>query len=216
MQEQHPLAPTVNPTNMCKPQYTVPSTINSDPSPRTSSSSVKIEDDGISKPTPETVASLVESDSSLRARHAADERHNRAKKARRDSQQSNGTGSDTDEKKVRLRAKNKVAAAKCRQRQRKQAQSIQEKGGRLSEANAQLKAGVQELRGELNGLRAMALYHQVCNCQVAEYNYNQARRYAAKYSSTYMGHGSPDYHVYQAEGLPTSDLDAEETKTLCL
>lgn len=196
MQEQVPPPSTVDPTYMWQRPCSIPSSQTSSHSPRIGSPIVKLENDELPKSSPEAAPSPAESDSSLRARHAANERHNKTKKARRDSQQSDVTGSATDKKKVRLREKNKVAAAKCRQRQRKQAQSIQEKGGRLSEANAQLKASVQELRGELNGLRAIALYHQGCNCQVAQYNHNQAERLAAEFNSTYTRHRSSDCRVH--------------------
>ena len=73
------------------------------------------------------------------------------------SSTSTSTSTKAEERKRNLRDKNKVAAAKCRQRQRKQAESIRAKSARLSETNAQLKSYVQELRGELNGLRSLAL-----------------------------------------------------------
>jgi hypothetical protein len=60
-------------------------------------------------------------------------------------------------------------------------QTIQEKGARLGEKNAALKAMIQELRGELNELRSMALAHQECNCHVARYNHGQAERVVAEY-----------------------------------
>lgn len=68
-----------------------------------------------------------ESEKTRRARHAANQRHSKAQKARKDSHHA-GTisGADTldQERKKRHCEKNKVAAAKCRSRQRKQAQTI--------------------------------------------------------------------------------------------
>lgn len=187
MQQELSPATTVDPTDMWQPQSSSPSRVDSKVSSQSSRSSpaVKNESDEMPKSTPEMSHSPALSDSSLRARHAANQRHSKVEKARRDSQQSSTTNTVADRKKERLREKNKFAAAKCRQRQRRQAQSIQEKGARLSEANARLKGSVQELRGELNGLRALALYHQGCNCQVAQYNYHQAERVAAEYSLSY-------------------------------
>jgi hypothetical protein len=137
-------------------------------------------------------SSPIESEKTRRARYAANQRHSKAKQARKDSQQSDGTGAAdarAAEKKQRHREKNKVAAAKCRSRQRKQVQTIQEKGTRLEEKNLQLKTMIQELRGELNSLRSMALDHQECNCPVARYNHDQAERVVAEYRSACLGHG---------------------------
>jgi hypothetical protein len=68
-------------------------------------------------------------------------------------------------------------------------QTIQAKHGRLSEANAQLKSCVQELRRELNGLRACALGHADCDCPIARYNQDRAKRIAAGYYSFWSSHG---------------------------
>lgn len=137
-------------------------------------------------------SSPVESEKTRRARYAANQRHSKAKQARKDSQQSEGTGvaeARTAERKQRHREKNKVAAAKCRSRQRKQVQAIQDKGIRLEEKNLQLKTMIQELRGELNSLRSMALDHQECACPVARYNHDQAERVVAEYRSACLGQG---------------------------
>lgn len=137
-------------------------------------------------------SSPVESEKTRRARYAANQRHSKAKQARKDSQQSEGAGvadSRAAERKQRHREKNKVAAAKCRSRQRKQVQTIQEKGSRLEEKNLQLKTMIQELRGELNSLRSMALDHQECACPVARYNHDQAERVVAEYRSACLGQG---------------------------
>jgi hypothetical protein len=138
----------------------------------------------------EVISFQTESESTYRARYAANRRHNRARNSRRVSHQTgstSGAGTIADEKKRNLREKNKVAAAKCRQRQRKQAESIRAKGGRLSETNAQLSSYVQELRGELNGLRAVALGHRECDNRLARYNQVQAERVMAEYYSICSG-----------------------------
>lgn len=150
-------------------------------------------------------ASPIESDKTRRARYAANQRHSKAKKARKDSQQGDSTDiADTRaaERKQRHREKNKVAAAKCRSSQRKQVQILQNKGSRLDEKNLQLKTMIQELRGELNSLRSMALDHQECACPVAQYNHHQAERVIAEYRSACLGQGfgglarSPEQRVF--------------------
>jgi hypothetical protein len=142
-----------------------------------------------------------ESDSTCRARYAANQRHQKARKLRQEARESSSdtnssTSSDNnttqtltkaEEKKRNLREKNKVAAAKCRQRQRKQAETIRAKGSRLSETNAQLKSYVQELRGELNALRSLALGHGECDERLARYNQVQAERVMREYYSTCGG-----------------------------
>jgi len=142
-----------------------------------------------------------ESDSTCRARYAANQRHQKARKLRQEAREASsssssdantsGTNSDTnnnaqtltkaEEKKRNLREKNKVGAAKCRQRQRKQAETIRSKGSRLSETNAQLESYVQELRGELNALRSLALGHGECDERLARYNQVQAERVMREY-----------------------------------
>ena len=128
-----------------------------------------------------------ESDKTRRARYAANQRHSKARKARKDSHHDDNGVSGADElaqkRKERHREKNKIAAAKCRSRQRKQVQTIQEKSTRLAEKNVELKTVIQELRGELNGLRSIALGHQHCNCYVTRYNESQAERVVAEYRS---------------------------------
>jgi hypothetical protein len=145
-----------------------------------------------------------ESETTHRARYAANQRHQKARKLRQEARESSsGSSSDTntanpssanpktttkaEEKKRNLREKNKVAAAKCRQRQRKQAETIRGKGARLSETNAQLKSYVQELRGELNALRSLALGHGECDERLARYNQVQAERVMREYYSACGG-----------------------------
>jgi hypothetical protein len=174
------LAPRPTLTAPPRSSSTLPSTTSHN---RTSSSQASTP----SSTTSASIASPHESDKTRRARYAANQRHSKAQKARHDSAQ-NETPNEADaraaERKQRHREKNKVAAAKCRSRQRKQVQTIQEKGARLGEKNAELKAMIQELRGELNELRSMALGHQECNCHVARYNHGQAERVVAEYRET--------------------------------
>lgn len=115
-------------------------------------------------------------------RHAANQHHCKTRKTRRDSSRiPNSTSSPSEVGPVAIsklqhrREKNKGAAAKYRSRQRKQVQSMQEKAELLGEANAKLKAIVNDLKGGLIGLRAVALGHQGCGCRVQIYNYGQAR-----------------------------------------
>jgi len=133
-------------------------------------------------------ATLIESEITRRARYAANQRHNRARNAKKDSQQNEDIGVAEDcaaKRKQRHREKNKVAAAKCRSRQRKQVQTIEEKSSRLCEENIELKTMIQELRVELNRLRSVALDHQQCKCSVARYNSDQAERVVAEYRLSY-------------------------------
>jgi hypothetical protein len=179
-----PLAPKVKPSTTAPRKS--PTTL---PTPTSQGQTSPGQASTPSSSTPST--SPTESDKTRRARYAANQRHSKAQKARHDSAQ-NETPTETDtraaERKQRHREKNKVAAAKCRSRQRKQVQTIQEKGARLGEKNAELKAMIQELRRELNELRSLALEHQTCNCNVARYNQGQAERVVAEYRESCLGH----------------------------
>jgi hypothetical protein len=128
----------------------------------------------------------------IRQKATRSARHRKARNTKRASHDTSSTSeanTKSEEKKRQLREKNKVAAAKCRQRQRKQAEVIRAKGRRLCETNAQLKSCVQELRQELNGLRAMALRHNDCDAMLAWYNKAQADRVMREYYSTCSGLG---------------------------
>lgn len=141
-----------------------------------------------------------ESASTLRARYAAEQRHQKTRQ-RQDSHQtqvpspSNGSVRklSLSEKADRHREKNKVAASKCRARKKKQQQKVQDKGTMLSDSNAELKACIQGLRQELNGLRGLALGHQDCDCQISQYNCQQAGRIAAEYRDACMGSAGAGY-----------------------
>lgn len=132
-----------------------------------------------------------ESESTHRARHAANQRHSKACNVQRTSHKigdASEANAQADGKKQRLREKNKVAAAKCRQRQQKQAENVRVKVRGLSETNAQLKSYAQELRQELNGLRVCALGHADCDYKLARYNQGHVERLAAEYYSYCGGH----------------------------
>jgi hypothetical protein len=140
-------------------------------------------------------AERAKSDKSERARNAANQRHAKAKKMRKDSEGSIPIDSDDGEgevgdKKEKYREKNRLAAAKCRAKKKENIEDIEVKHRKLSAMNASLKKQVQDLRGELTGLRTHALNHQDCNCQISRYNINQAKRVAlgAEAPSPNMGY----------------------------
>ena len=128
-------------------------------------------------------AERAKSDKSERARNAANQRHAKTKRMRKDSEGSDlvdrheedGEGGD---KKEKYREKNRLAAAKCRAKKKENIEDIEVKHRKLSAMNSSLKKQVQDLRGELTGLRTHALNHQDCNCQISRYNINQAKRVA--------------------------------------
>jgi hypothetical protein len=129
-------------------------------------------------------AERAKSDKSERARNAANQRHAKAKKMRKDSDGSSirvdsddGEG-EVGDKKEKYREKNRLAAAKCRAKKKENIEDIEVKHRKLSAMNSSLKKQVQDLRGELTGLRTHALNHQDCNCQISRYNINQAKRVA--------------------------------------
>jgi len=141
-------------------------------------------------------AARAKSDKSERARNAANQRHAKAKKMRKDSESSVPVDSDdaegeTGDKKEKYREKNRLAAAKCRAKKKENIEDIEVKHRKLSAMNSSLKKQVQDLRGELTGLRTHALNHQDCNCQISRYNINQAKRVAlgAEAPSPSMGFG---------------------------
>jgi hypothetical protein len=140
-------------------------------------------------------AERAKSDKSERARNAANQRHAKAKRMRKDSEGSIPIDSDdgegeTGDKKEKYREKNRLAAAKCRAKKKENIEDIEVKHRKLSAMNASLKKQVQDLRGELTGLRTHALNHQDCNCQISRYNINQAKRVAlgAEAPSPNMGY----------------------------
>jgi hypothetical protein len=206
--KQDPLANTVHPMNMSpEPEsFMSPSATSRHDSAQASSAAPKTtptegtsqtpEDDDAEEEEEEEESSLpFESETTTRARYAANQRHAKTRNAQQQAGNNNTASSShlsiastqATAKKAVLREKNKVAAAKCRQRQRKQAETIRAKGSRLDETNAQLKSYVQELRGELNGLRALALGHGDCDDRLARYNQVQAERVMRDYYSACGG-----------------------------
>lgn len=121
-------------------------------------------------------------DKSERARNAANQRHAKKKMLRTDSHGSNPVDSDVEgeggDKKEKYREKNRLAAAKCRAKKKENIEDIEVKHRKLSAMNSALKKQVQDLRGELTGLRTHALNHQDCSCPINRYNINQAKRVA--------------------------------------
>jgi hypothetical protein len=193
VQTQDLVTNTVDPANMWSDSYALPSAANGYNNIHRSPSNAKTEKSyGRDKPFDILQPLTTESESGDRARHAANQLHSEAQKYSRISyRNSSGNEADTQatEKKQRLRQNNRVAAAKCRVRQKKQTQTTQAEHGRLSEANAQLKSYVQELRRELNGLRTCALGHAYCDCPIARYNQDRAKRVVAEYYSSCSGDG---------------------------
>jgi len=127
-------------------------------------------------------AERAKTDKSERARNAANQRHAKTKRMRKDSEERDPVDRDEDgmggDKKEKYRQKNRLAAAKCREKKKESIEDIEVKHRKLSAMNSYLKNQVQDLRGELTGLRSHALNHQDCNCQVLRYNINQAKRVA--------------------------------------
>jgi predicted RNase H-like nuclease (RuvC/YqgF family) len=193
IQTQDLAANTVDPANMWSDSYALPSAASGYDDIHRSPSNAKTEkSDDRDKPFDILQPLTIESGPTRRARHAVTQQHGQARDLDRISyRNSSANEADTQatEKKQRLRQANKVAAAKCRVRQKKQTQTIQAKYERLSETNAQLKTCVQGLRRELNSLRACALGHAGCDCPIARYNQDRAKRVAAQYYSFCSGHG---------------------------
>jgi len=191
---------TVDPMDMSLETYqsTTPSTASRHDSAQASSATGKITPTEETSQTPdddldEEEPLQFESATTHRARYAVNQRHAKFRnfqKANNNTINNNNnshttpaTTQATERKKQTLREKNKVAAANCRQRQRKQSENMRAKGGQLSETNAQLKSYVQELRGELNRLRAVSLGHGECHERLARYNQVQAERVMRDYYS---------------------------------
>jgi hypothetical protein len=192
--QEHDLAGTTfDPANMWSDSTTTPNTPRRHDSVCTSLPTLEPLHSNLRLPFDTPQYRTKESASTSRARYAANQRHSKALKPKRDSKQAssaNEADMKAEEQKQRLREKNKVAAAKCRQRQKKQFETVQAKGGHLGGRNAQLKSCVQELRQELIVLRGFALNHADCGCQIAQYNRVQADRVIAEYYSSYSGHSS--------------------------
>lgn len=148
-------------------------------------------------------AQRAKSDKSERARNAANQRHAKSKKARKDSRMSQSSPVSDDDgnkhRKERYREKNRFAAAKCRAKKKENIETIEDRHRNLRPLNNVLKKQVQELRGELTGLRTHALDHQDCNCPISKYNVNQARR-VAMYVDTAESPTFPGYSQKKCVG----------------
>jgi hypothetical protein len=186
-------ANTVDPANMWSNSCALPCTTDAYDDIHRSPSNTKTEkSNGRDKPFGIPQPLTTESGPTRRARHVATRQHGKDREPSRigyRNSSANEADTQATEKKQRLRQANKVAAAKCRVRQKKQTQTIQAKHERLSETSARLKSYVQELRSELNGLRACALGHAGCDCPVAQYNQDRAKRVAVEYYSFCSDHG---------------------------
>jgi hypothetical protein len=149
-------------------------------------------------------AKRITTDMSERARNAANQRHAKTKKMRKEGRGSNPVDNDDGEgdaggKKEKYREKNRLAAAKCRAKKKENIEDIEVKHRKLSALNSSLRKQIQDLRGELMGLRTHALDHQDCNCQISRYNINRAKRVAlgVEAPSTSMGfHGDGGFMQY--------------------
>jgi hypothetical protein len=185
-----PAATITDPVNMSsKPDSsTTPSTTSRHDSAQASSTTPKTTSTYAPEMSYEEIKPYqTESETTCRARYAANQRHAKARNSQPQANHTTEASTKDTEKRQVLREKNRVAAAKCRQRQCKQAENIRAKGGRLGEINAQLKSYVEELRGELNCLRAVALGHGDCNDRLARYNQVHAERVMREYYSACGG-----------------------------
>jgi hypothetical protein len=157
-------------------------------------------------------AERAKTDKSERARNAANQRHAKTKRMRKDSEGSDPVDRDEEDgeggdKKEKYREKNRLAAAKCRAKKKENIEDIEVKHRKLSAMNSSLKKQVQDLRGELTGLRTHALNHQDCNCQISRYNINQAKRVAlgvdaSSPSMGFLGGGGSMSFMRSPPGVP--------------
>lgn len=135
---------------------------------------------------PAAPASKIFSAKSERARNAANQRHSKAKKARKDSFKVEEDGNvDTNEvegKREKYREKNRLAAAKCRQKKKMNTDDLEQSARAVTGQNNRLRAEERELRDLFSSLRDQALAHdpsQGCNCQtIHAYNLNKAHETA--------------------------------------
>lgn len=127
---------------------------------------------------------------SERARNAANQRHAKAKKARKDSARSRKTDSSVDEdgdevdgKREKYREKNRVAASKCRAKKKTHTEHLEESARQITATNKRLKAEERELRDIFSSLRHIALSHnssQGCKCSAIHMYNNQRANEAAR------------------------------------
>jgi len=132
---------------------------------------------------------------SRRARNAANKRHSKTKKARKDSGQDEGTNNDGGEKaqsknaNVR-REKNRTAAAKCRAKKRVNLEKMQDSHRKDAKRNNSLYCEMMVLRDHKAFLRNSLLQHQpeVCKCHTIHcFNLAQAQQLALGVGATLIG-----------------------------
>ena len=139
---------------------------------------------------------------SERARNAANQRHAKAKKARKDSARSRKSDSPIDEdgeevdgKREKYREKNRVAASKCRAKKKTHTEKLEESARQITATNNRLRAEERELRDIFSSLRHMALAHdstQGCNCSAIHmYNNQRANEAARTAAMGLLGMGMP-------------------------
>jgi hypothetical protein len=122
------------------------------------------------------------------ARNAANQWHAKSRTVGRINRRKNAALSDGEEgdpagKQATYREKNRLAAARCRARKKENAAGLEEKYRKLSAMNLVLKKQINELRDDFVDLRAQALDHQDCNCQINHYNIRQVRIVALSVSA---------------------------------
>jgi hypothetical protein len=184
LQKHHHGTTTADPANMWSDSYALPSAASGYGEIHRNPSNAKTEkSDGRDRPLDILQPLTTESGPTRRARHAVYKRHSKARESSQISyRNSSANEADTQaaEKKQRHREKNKVAAAKHLVRQRKQVQTMQARYEVLSEANTTLESHVQELRRELNGLRACVPGRADCDYPTYQYNWGQRKRVIAE------------------------------------
>lgn len=141
-------------------------------------------------------------DTSERARHAANQRHSKPKKARMEcekrenleecteskhDEEPQNDGDDVRDKRDEYREKNRLAAAKCRTKKKASIDELEERQRELATTNTLMKHLERELRDELTVWRTMALQHseQSAGCQchnVHAYNARKASELAFGWS----------------------------------
>lgn len=130
---------------------------------------------------PDVSGSIAKSE---RARNAANQRHAKAKKARKDSvrkaETPEGDEEEVDDKREKYREKNRLAAAKCRAKKKVNTEDLEQSAREATARNNQLRAEERHLRDMFSSLRDQALAHdptQGCNCSaIHSYNMHQAQK----------------------------------------
>lgn len=151
---------------------------------------------------------------SERARNAANQRHAKAKKARKDSVQSrkldspiDEEGEEVDGKREKYREKNRVAASKCRAKKKMHTEDLEESARQIMATNSKLRAEERELRDVFSSLRHLALSHdstQGCKCSAIHmYNNHKANEAARTAAMGLIGMGVS----FQNNPSPSTESD---------